>query len=302
MEREIVDPNPCSSSVYSSALRKALTREEIGAYRDGGAAAIRGVLSLAWVERMGRAVDRILTSPGSASIEYTPKENAGRHYGDFFVWLRDLDFKALMMDSPLPELAAQLMDTSRVSFFYDQLLVKEPGTAEPTPLHQDLPYWPVKGEHIMSVWVPFDPVRFDSGAVQYVYGSHRWGKLYAPKTFAQNTGFGAMYAKSRFEEMPPEATLLNGQRILKWETEPGDVIVHNPRTLHFSEGNAHSDLRRRALALGYLGDDAYFDARPGTFMENPKVRALLPRGSFDFKDGDAMINAAFPQVWPRRQS
>ena len=294
--------NSSSAAVFSCTLPRPLTSLEIGEYREGGAAVIRGVLSLAWVERMARAVDRILTNPGSASIEYTPKVNTGRYYGDFFVWLRDPDFKALMMDSPLPELAAQLMDTSRVSFFYDQLLVKEPGTAEPTPLHQDLPYWPVKGEHIMSVWVPFDPVRFDSGVVQYVYGSHQWGKLYAPKTFGQNTGFGAMYAQSGFEEMPPEATLLSGQRILKWETEPGDVIVHHPRTLHFSEGNMRSDLRRRALALRYLGEDAFFDARPGTFMENPKVRALLPAGSFNFKDGDAMINAAFPQVWPRNLS
>jgi ectoine hydroxylase-related dioxygenase (phytanoyl-CoA dioxygenase family) len=290
-----------SSSAYARALPRAINAREITQYQEGGAAVIRGVLSLAWVERMGHAVDRILANPGSASIEYTPKENKGRYYGDFFVWMRDPDFKALMMDSPLPELAAQLMGASRVSFFYDQLLVKEPGTAELTPLHQDLPYWPVKGEQIISVWVPFDSVRFDSGVVQYVFGSHRWGKLYAPKTFSQNTGFAAMYAKSDFEVMPPEATLLNGQRILKWETERGDVVVHHPRTLHFSEGNARSDLRRRALALRYLGEDASFDARPGTFMENPKVRALLPRGSFDFKDGDAMVNDAFPQVWPRTQ-
>ena len=99
--------------------------------------------------------------------------------------------------------------------------------------------------------------------------------------------------------MPPEGELLSGRRILKWETEPGDVVVHHPRTLHFSEGNRRSDLRRRALALRYLGEDAYFDARPGTFMENPKVRALLPAGSFEFEDGARMINAAFPQVWPR---
>jgi ectoine hydroxylase-related dioxygenase (phytanoyl-CoA dioxygenase family) len=219
-EHRVAHMDASWSPAYSRVLPRAITAEEITEYREGGAAVIRGVLSLAWVERLGRAVDRILANPGSASIEYTPKEKKGRYYGDFFVWLRDPDFKALMMDSPLPELAAQLMGASRVSFFYDQLLVKEPGTAEPTPLHQDLPYWPVRGEHIMSVWVPFDPVRFDSGAVRYVHGSHRWGKLYAPKTFAQNTGFGAMYAKSGFEEMPPEATLLNGQRILKWD-RPG---------------------------------------------------------------------------------
>jgi ectoine hydroxylase-related dioxygenase (phytanoyl-CoA dioxygenase family) len=289
--------NPPAS--LAGSLPRPLTPQEITDYREGGAAVIRAILPLEWVDRMGRAVDRILANPGSASVEYTPKEKQGRYYGDFFVWLRDPDFKALMMDSPLPELAAQLMGARQVSFFYDQLLVKEPGTQEPTPLHQDLPYWPVRGEHIMSVWVPFDPVRFDSGVVQYVYGSHKWGKLFAPKTFGQNTGFADMYAKSGFEQMPPEAELLRGQRILKWETEPGDVIVHHPRTLHFSEGNTRRDLRRRAVALRYLGDDAWFDARPGTFMENPKVRALLRPESRSFKDGDRMINEEFPLVWPR---
>ena len=124
--------------VYPSRLPRALTSQEIDNYREGGAAVLRGVLSLSWIERMGRAVDCILANPGSASIEYTPKRHKGRYYGDFFVWLRDPDFKALMMDSPLPELAAQLMGSASVSFFYDQLLVKEPGTEEPTPLHQDL--------------------------------------------------------------------------------------------------------------------------------------------------------------------
>ena len=28
----------------------------------------------------------------------------------------------------------------------------------------------------------------------------------------------------------------------------------------------------------------------------------LPSGSLDFQDGDAMINVAFPQVWPRTPS
>ena len=128
-----MDTSPNASAVYPSRLPRALTAQEIGEYREGGAAVIRGVLSLSWVERMGSAVDRILANPGSASIEYTPKENKGRYYGDFFVWLRDPDFKALMMDSPLPELAAQLMGSTSISFFYDQLLVKERGPKSPHP-------------------------------------------------------------------------------------------------------------------------------------------------------------------------
>jgi hypothetical protein len=72
-----------SSPAYSRAFPRAITTREIAEYQEGGAAVIRGVLSLAWVERMGRAVDRILANPGSASIEYTPKEKKGRYYGDF---------------------------------------------------------------------------------------------------------------------------------------------------------------------------------------------------------------------------
>ena len=36
-----------------------------------------------------------------------------------------------------------MMASGSVDFFYDQLFVKEPGTAHPTPWHQDQPYWPV---------------------------------------------------------------------------------------------------------------------------------------------------------------
>ncbi len=279
--------------------RAAVSSSEIASYKAQGAGVIRGVVPLEWIVRMGNAVDRILAEPGAAGVEYTPQGNRGRFYGDFFVWMRDADCKAFMMDSPLPQLAAQLMESARVSFFYDQMFVKEPGTAEPTPLHQDLPYWPVRGSQIMSIWVPFDPVRLDSGTVQYVAGSHRWGKMYAPSTFGSNTGFAALYEKSGLEKMPAADELLRGRTLLKWEMEPGDVLIHHPLTLHFSEGNSRSDLRRRALALRYLGDDARFDARPGTFLENPKVRGLLPPGSLSFKDGDPMVSDSFPQVWPR---
>ena len=288
-----------SKRVAPGTTPRPLTPEEIAAYREDGAAVIRGVVPLEWIERMGRAVDRILAAPGRASVEYTPEGNPGRYYGDFFVWMRDAEFRAFAFDSPMPALAAQLMGTRRVSFFYDQLLVKEPGTQEPTPPHQDLPYWPLRGEDIMSIWVPFDPVRLDSGTVRYVQGSHRWGKMFAPAPFGQNTGFQSIYEKAGLAPMPPMEQLTASGRVLSWELDPGDVIVHHPLTIHFSDGNRSAGLRRRALALRYLGDDACFDARPGTFMENPKVRALFASDELlRFGDGQPMINAAFPVVWP----
>ena len=145
-------------------LPREISSEEIARYHEDGAAVIRNVVPIEWVERMRTAIDRILADPGTASVEYTPKGKTGRYYGDFFVWRRDPDFKAFMADSPMPELAARVMVSTTAHFFYDHLLVKEPKTEEPTPWHQDLPYWPVKGQDIMSVWVPFDRATLESGS------------------------------------------------------------------------------------------------------------------------------------------
>jgi ectoine hydroxylase-related dioxygenase (phytanoyl-CoA dioxygenase family) len=278
-------------------LPRAITPEEIAAYERDGAAVLRGVLPLAWIEVMREAVEHILEDPGEASVEYTPKGKQGRYYGDFFLWRRDPVFKAFMQASPMPELAAQVMKSRRLNFFYDQLLVKEPNTAEPTPWHQDLSYWPVRGEQIISIWAPFDAASEQSGVVVYVKGSHKWGKLYAPATFADKSGFAEIYARAGLEPLPDIEAQRDKYDILCWDMAPGDVLIHHPLTLHYASGNRSTTDRRRGLALRYVGDDAVFDARPGTFLENKKVMAALP--AITLKDGDPFSGELFPQVWPR---
>ena len=270
-------------------------------YRDNGAAVVRGVLLPSWIERMRVAIQDILDNPGDASLEYTKDGKQGRYYGDFFIWRRHEMFKRFMADSPLPALAAQLMGASAVRFFYDQLLVKEPGTQEETPWHQDLPYWPLRGNDIMSVWVPFDKVGEAEGGMQYIKGSHKWGKFYAPRAFSKESafnkesGFSDIYEKAGLEPLPPIDELLDGQDIIGWDMEPGDVLLHHPLTLHHSSGNMSATTRRRALALRYLGDDVRYDTRAGTFMDNPKVKATLPE--ITLGDGDKISGDLFPKVW-----
>ncbi len=283
-----------------ATLARDISQAEIDAYNRDGAAVLRGVLDMEWIGIMRKAIDRILAAPGPAAIEYTPAEKPGRYYGDFFLWRRDPDFRALMMGSPMPQIAARVMGSEAVHFFYDQLLVKEPGTAEPTPWHQDLPYWPVRGNDILSVWIPFDPASIESGVVEYLKGSHTWGKMYAPATFGKNTGFAEIYAKLGLEPVPDIEAQRDRHDIVHWDVEPGDVIIHHPLTLHYASGNASSTGRRRGLALRYLGDDAVYDARPGTFMDNPKILGLLP--GFDFADGERLVSDLFPSVWPRQDA
>lgn len=281
-------------------LLRDISTSEISAYERDGATVLRNVVPLAWIERMRTAIDRILNAsePGPLAYEYTAEEAPGRYYGDFFLWRRDEDFRAFMAESPLPELASQILSSATVRFFYDQLLVKEPGTAEETPWHHDLPYWPLRGTQIVSVWVPFDRATKESGVVSYVAGSHRWGRLFAPAAFKADSGFADTYAKAGLEPLPDLSHVHEDHEVLCWELEPGDVLIHHPLTLHYAAGNSTAQVRRRSLALRYLGDDAVYDGRPGTFMENPRVRAALP--DLALADGDPIDGPLFPRVWPRQ--
>lgn len=270
---------------------------EIDKYHTDGATVLRNVINADWIECMREAIQSILDKPGDASIEYTQQGNKGRYYGDFFVWLRNNDFKEFMSQSCLPEVAAQFMAAQEVCFFYDQLLVKEPLTKEETPWHQDLPYWPVRGKQVISIWVPFDSADVSSGVVHYIKGSHQWGKMYAPKSFSSSSGFSQVYEKAGFEPLPDIEGNLDQYEILHWDMEPGDVLIHHPLTLHYAPGNSSSTGRRRGLALRYVGEDAQYDGREGTFMDNSVLKKSLPANLL--KDGDRLCSELFPLVWKK---
>lgn len=282
----------------SSAPPRPISDGEREAYARDGAVILRDCLQQAWIARMREAVERVLARPSEAAVEYTPEGKSGRYLGDFFTWLRDDDFRAIAFESPLPQLAADLMGSREVNFFYDQLLVKEPNTVEQTPWHQDLPYWPLRGAQILSLWVAFDEVTPESGAMRYVRGSHRSGHIYAPTAFGGNSGFGAALSKKKLPPIPPIDENESNDALMVCAVRPGDVIAHHPLALHWSPGNLSPTHRRRALALRYLGDDAVYDARPGSFLEHPRIQALLP-APLNYRDGERLKAPSFPQVWPR---
>jgi len=269
--------------------------QTIREYEENGVCVVRNVLDPEWIARMGEATDRILANPSAGSMEYTPDGKTGRYYGDFFIWRRDPDFNEFMRSSPLPRLAAEFMQADELRFFYDQLLVKEPRTAEHTPLHQDLPYWPIRGKQIISIWAGFDPVTEEAGAVQYIKGSHKWGKFYAPATFGTGSHFADIYREAGLEEMPDPERMIRENEMLFWDLAPGDVVVHHPLTLHFAPGNLTATGRRRGLALRYIGEDVTWDDRPGTFITNPNLAKTLP--PTNLTDGEPLHGELFPLIW-----
>ena len=264
-------------------------------YDLNGVTVIRNVIASHWIDDMRLAIDSILKNPGSASIEYTPSSSKGRYYGDFFLWMRNNTFKNFAFESNLPELAGNILGSKKINFFYDQLLVKEPNTIEPTPWHHDLPYWPLFGKMILSFWVGFDRVTKKTGAVEYIKGSHKWNKFYAPASFGKNSGYNEIYKKMGLDLVPDIDNNRESYDILSWNLEPGDVTIHHPLVIHGSPGNFSTHIRRRGLALRYIGEDVTWDDRPGTFINNEKLRKILP--PLSFKKGDSLNSKIFPKIW-----
>ena len=256
---------------------------DIARYEEDGAIVLRQAFGADWVARMQAAADRIMANGGPLALEYTKDKSAGRFFGDQFIWPRDEDFRAFVFESPAAAIARQLMRSSTATLFYDHLLVKEAGTKEHTPWHHDLPYWPVEGNQVCSIWLALDPVSAESGGVEYIRGSHKWPKRYIGQSFTSDSS----YDNPDMEPVPDIEAERDRYDFISWDLEPGDCIVHHALTLHHSAGNSTSDRRRRGFATRWTGDDAVYTPRAST------IRLLRDPG---LKAGDPMPCDLFPQV------
>ena len=272
----------------SALLVRDITQEEIDTYARDGVVCLRGAIDLEWVERLRHATDKVIAKPGPFGARYGTDEDAGTFFGDlyvWYVWTFEPTFAAFVTDSPAARIAGEIMDATKVNFFYDHLLVKEPGSSAPTPWHHDLTYWCVDGDQVCSLWMPLDPVDLDNGAVEYVRGSHRWPNRYEAKDFMGRD----LFADGAMEKLPDIEADRDAYDIVSYAVEPGDLLIHHALTLHGAPGNT-SNRRRRALATRWCGDDVTYVERKG--MSKPIRDPGLAVG-------DAIDCDLFPVVWRR---
>ena len=227
-------------------------------------------------------VDRAIEQPGPFGEFYGPKEDEGCFFGDLDIARRHRGFENFVRNSPAAEIAGRLMGSAKVNFFYDQLLVKEPGTAERTPWHQDQPYWAVSGEQVCSIWLPFDAIEPEN-CVEYVAGSHRWA-AFRPSHFTD----GSPYRGTELPPLPDIDSQRHRHEIVRFKLSPGDCLIFQAMIVHGAPGN-QSQRRRRALATRWTGDDARYCVRPG--------EVAIPTRDPGLKHGDPMDCADFPVIW-----
>jgi ectoine hydroxylase-related dioxygenase (phytanoyl-CoA dioxygenase family) len=258
--------------------------EAIDAFRTDGAVLLKGFFG-DWVETLRAGIERNLAEPGPYQRIYTPPGSSGRFVGDYCNWARIPEYRDFVFAGPSAAIAAQLMASRTVRLFHEHILVKEPGTREPTPWHHDQPYYCVDGRQNVSLWTPLDPVPKEI-CVEFVAGSHRWGRWFRPRKF---NGVAYDHKTDRLEDMPDISGHRADYRLLSWDVEPGDAIAFHFLTVHGAPGNL-SNGRRRAFASRWLGDDAVYAERHGE--TSPPFPGLDQR----LKPGDKLAAEEFPLV------
>ena len=238
-----------------------------------------------WVAPLRAGVAAVMADPSPFERTVRPADGSPPFFQDYCNWPRIEEFRSFVFESPAGAIAAALMRSAHARFFHEHVLVKEPGTTVETPWHHDQPYYCMAGEKTVSLWIALDPVARET-SVEYVGGSHRWGRTFRPMRFN-----GAdLFADDRSERVPDISARRGDFDLVGWEMEPGDAVAFSFLTLHGAPGNVSDLVRRRAFTARFVGDDAVFRDLGG--LGSPPFRDL------DLEDGAPLSGPAFPVVHP----
>jgi ectoine hydroxylase-related dioxygenase (phytanoyl-CoA dioxygenase family) len=242
-----------------------------GDFAADGAVCVRNAFTPGEVALAAEAIEAVLADL-STTAKRASADDDGAFVEDFCRWADVPAIEQLARTSAAADIAAELTGAGTVRLYHDHVLVKEAGTRQRTPWHQDLPYYNVDGRQLVSMWMPVDPVPRES-SLELVAGSHL-GPWYLPRTFLD--GQARWFPEGSLADLPDEPA---ADRVLAWDLEPGDAVFFHMLSLHAAPGFPGPG-RRRVLSLRFLGDDAVHAPRAwDTSPPFPGLADELPAGA-----------------------
>jgi len=176
------------------------------------------------------------------------------------------------------------------------VFVKDGGEAQaatrPTPWHQDLPYWPVAGTQLASMWISLDPLPKQE-CLEYIRGSHNEVMYDGFDTARLLEDTTLPYYGEELPRLPDIEAEREKWDIVSWDITPGDVILAHPNTLQ-GGGHTSAGRQRRALAVRIFGEDVVFADRPKSNRTAPYTPGL----ELTLKPGDPLRSPYYPRLRP----
>ena len=237
-------------------------------FREHGVVLLRGVLSADSVDLLRRGIDAVMASPSPRAKVASADDDPGRFVEDFCTWRDHEVFRDFLARGELVEPARRLMGSRTVRLYHDHVLVKEAGTRQRTPWHQDQPYYDVEGAQNVSFWIPVDPVSREASLLVW-RGSHR-GPWYTPRSFLDQRA--RWFPEGRLAELPDIDARPDDFDIVSFDVEPGDAVAFHMAAVHSAPGFPGPG-QRRVFSLRLLGDDMVF--APRQWVCSPDFASIL---------------------------
>jgi len=263
-----------------------LAPAQIELFRRDGAVCVRGAFSADQVALVEQGIERNLADPSQRALVASRDDDAGRFVEDFCNWQRIPEYEQFIRGSQAASIAGRLMGTGQVRLYHDHMLVKEPGTRQRTPWHQDQPYYNISGSQTCSLWMPVDPVS-RSSTLEFVAGSHL-GPWLMPRTFMDSQA--RWFPEGSLQDLPDIEADRDAFPIVGWELEPGDGVFFHMLALHAAGGVA-GDRGRRAFSVRFMGDDVVH--APRAWRTSPEFPGLTEQ----LAEGAPMCTPLFPLLW-----
>ncbi len=260
--------------------------DAIEQFQRDGAVCLRQLLSADELTVLRAGIDWNLAHLSPRAKVASSAQDPGYFVEDFCNWQSNAHYQRFIFDSPLARTAGQLMRSRTARLYHDHMLTKEPGTRQPTPWHQDQPYYNIEGRQNVSFWIPVDPVSRAS-TLELVGGSHR-GPWLMPRTFLDSQA--KWFPEGSLADLPDVEGRRGELPILGWQLDPGDVVCFHMLALHAAAGVDGAN-RRRVFSVRFMGDDiVHAPRRWATSPEFPGLADELPPGA-------AMDHSLFPVLW-----
>jgi non-heme Fe2+,alpha-ketoglutarate-dependent halogenase len=144
--------------------------------------------------------------------------------------------------------------------------IKEPYSKSIVGWHQDAYYWPMKPHNTVTVWLAFDDVDAENGAMKIIPRSHKAGLLKHSRSQQTDSILTLELESGTFSEA----------EAVQFKLKAGEVSLHDDRAVHGSPGNP-SARRRAGLTIRYSGTNVKND-----LSVNPNFKTYLCRGVDEF--------------------
>ena len=254
-----------------------LSKEMVASYELSGYLLTPDVLSQEEIENYGAAVD---AEVGVRTFKDKRSVSEKSLYEQSFIqcmrlWESSEEIRPLSCNSSLAGIAAQLMQVDSVRMWQDQALYKEPGGLEKTP-HQDQTFWPIGDEPLVSAWIPFEDVTLQNGAMAYVPGSHKAGRLKVVDITNSTDPYKILNDSALRGRMPEYV-----------EARAGSVIWHHGLTVHQAARNKSKKVRR-VFTVVYISSNA---KRIKSWPAFPLDREII-------EVDEQMRGGGIPILWP----